>query len=178
MNQDHNISHQGEGPILSLLLLPLPRPSQSEDLAGIENVVRIESRFHGAMHLQHGRGEFAREPVALEQTYAVLAGHRATKIKGCAEDLLERDFRDPAAVSPSSAMSNGAGCRRRCGQCSDQDVVPAGDLLDAGNMSGTAAIGTQTSSVSTGQAARVRVRETARIEELSASSRRSTALPT
>ena len=33
-------------------------PSQSEDLAGIENVAGIEGGFHGAMHLKYGRGEF------------------------------------------------------------------------------------------------------------------------
>ncbi len=34
---------------------------RSKDFAGIQNVVRIESGFDGAMHVKHGRGELPRD---------------------------------------------------------------------------------------------------------------------
>ena len=52
----------------------------------------IEGGFDGTMHLEHGRGELAREPVAFEETYAMLPSHRASKIKCSAQDLFERDL--------------------------------------------------------------------------------------
>lgn len=52
----------------------------------------IEGGFDGTMHLEHRGGELAREPAALQQTYAVLARDRASKIECSAQDLLERDL--------------------------------------------------------------------------------------
>ena len=85
-------------------------PASGDDLARVEDAVRVERPLDGAMHVHHGGGQLGLQAVALEQAHAVLAGDGAAERERLGDDLLEGAWaRSRAASSPGGVMISG--CR-------------------------------------------------------------------
>src|SRR6478752_10130839 len=86
------------------------RRSTVDDLAGIEDSVRIEGVPDRDVQVGDGGGDLGNEAVALEQADAVLAGDRAADRERGGDDLGEGQLGTVAAAS-SPGLVMMSGCR-------------------------------------------------------------------